>query len=79
MPLVRKQGTVIVVPAGVFFLMIDPDYARQISCFQTRAGLSKLLNADEPSEEDLGCVFHYYRPEIEQLATALYECSAPRT
>jgi hypothetical protein len=73
MALARNAGTVIMLPIGVYFSLVDHANKR-IGCFYTRAALCKLLGKDQASPEELRGVFHDHRSAIERLARALYEC-----
>jgi hypothetical protein len=76
MALARDQGIVIVLPLGVFFSIAHPEGDTRIGCLHTRAAFSKFLGPHAASQDKVREVFHDYRPAIERLAKALYECPA---
>jgi hypothetical protein len=73
----RDQGTVLVLPIGVYFPIADPvDPNKRLRCLYTRAAFAKILGKNRPSANELRGVFHDNRRAIERLAKALYECPA---
>ena len=73
MALSRREGTVIVLEAGVYFPMMDSRRRLRVTAVHTRAGFRKLFGRNELTHDEQRALFWQYREEIEKLASNVYE------